>query len=250
MGKPAFFLIHGAWHWGGCFQKVADELASAGHPVATPDLASHGYNATPWQAVDSMATYTAPVRALLAQVPEPVILVGHSLGGSVLSYLAATMPEKIRALVYLAAFMTPAGKTTNEYSRMAAEDPSCAGFLQLLSPTADKAGLALDLSRPELLHSALYADCSAHDVAVSRRNVIPITSRVPIFHPSEALSAHERHYIICTQDQVVPPFLQRRMVADSPGTVAHELASGHFLFFSMPEALAEVLGRIAGSLSK
>ena len=243
---PAFFLIHGAWHWGGCFQKVADELAAAGFAVATPDLASHGYNSLPWQAVDRMETYTAPVRALLAQSPAPVILVGHSLGGSVLSYLAQTMPEKIKALVYLAAFMTPEGKTTNEYSRLAADDPSCAGFFQLLSTTPDKAGLVLDLSQPTLLHSALYEDCSAHDVEVARRNLAPITSRVPIFHASGALTAHPRHYILCTQDKVVPPFLQRRMVADCPGTQVHELSSGHSPFFSAPAALAALLSRIAG----
>ena len=53
--RPLIVLVHGAWHWGGCLQKLADVLAQRGYPTATPDLASHGYDATPYNAVSDSA---------------------------------------------------------------------------------------------------------------------------------------------------------------------------------------------------
>ena len=77
-----FILIHGSWHWGGCFVKVANILAANGHAVITPDLASHGFDPTPTHAVTDLPTYAAPVRAALEQVKGKAILVGHSVGGA------------------------------------------------------------------------------------------------------------------------------------------------------------------------
>lgn len=247
MSKTPICLLHGAWHWGGCYQKLATLLASAGHPVITPDLASHGYSPIPWQSIRSMADYTAPVQAALAQSPEPVILLGHSLGGSSLAYLAQTMPEKIKSIVYLAAFMVPPGKTINDYSRSYATNPLSASFFKLISPTSDKSGLCLDLSQPDLLREAFYGQCTAHDIDIARRNAIPINSRVPMFFASESLSSLPRHYITCAQDHAIPLTTQLQMIAESPGTIVHGLESDHSPFFSAPAALAAILAHIAAS---
>src|SRR3954452_20947803 len=76
--KALIVMVHGSWHWGGCFHKVADLLAQRGYPVVTPDLKSHGYDATPYNAVTDMDDYCAPVEEIIVNAAEPVVLLGHS----------------------------------------------------------------------------------------------------------------------------------------------------------------------------
>jgi len=54
-------LIHGSWHWAGCFHKLEPLLKAAGHTVQSINNASHGGDDTAWDAIDSMATYNKPV---------------------------------------------------------------------------------------------------------------------------------------------------------------------------------------------
>ncbi len=113
--KPKIIMVHGSWHWGGCFQKVADRLALAGYPVATPDLTSHGYDPAAYDSFTSIDAYAQPVEAMLQKSDEKVVLFGHSMGGVTLTYLAEKYPEKIAKLIYLTAFMAPQGKKALDY---------------------------------------------------------------------------------------------------------------------------------------
>jgi pimeloyl-ACP methyl ester carboxylesterase len=97
--KATIVMIHGAWHWGGCFQKVATAVAASGHPVILPDLKSHGYSPATYDQVTSMADYVAPVAAILENATSPVVLLGHSMGGASLTWLAERYPGKIRKLI-------------------------------------------------------------------------------------------------------------------------------------------------------
>ena len=179
--KPTIVMVHGAWHWGGCFLQVANLLTQMGYPVVMPDLKSHGYSAATYDQVTDMADYAAPVSAILQAAASPVVLLSHSMGGVTLTYLAELYPEKIRTLVYLTAFMTPSGKSANSYifSTAHATDPAAAELFQLLSASSDSKGVVLDVSQPALVKAAFYADCSDHDVAIAKANIIPINSNVP-----------------------------------------------------------------------
>lgn len=240
-----YVLMHGAWHWGGCFQKVAAELLAAGHNVAMPDLATHGFDTTPPGTVADMAQYTAPARRMITASSEPVILLGHSMGGASVTYLGEQMPEAIKALVYLTAFMVPNGKTPNDYimSEPIATNPKTAELLQILSPTAT--GLAMDASNMALIKAALYGDCSDHDISVAMGNIIPVQSFIPVITPSETTAARfgslRRVYIECTEDKAIAIETQRLMQADSPGTEVLTMHTSHSPFFSQPEALAALL---------
>lgn len=245
MNKVPFFLIHGAWHWGGCFQKTANLLGASGHAVVTPDLASHGYSKASWQSVDSMETYTASIAALLSKSAEPVILLGHSMGGASISYLAQMMPEKIKALVYLTAFMTAPGKSAHDYITPCAGDPVSASLFKLLSPVDSGAGLRLDLTRPSLLRDAFYANCSDRDFEVASHNVTETNSCIPVLFTPDAPISIPRYYISCTQDHAIPPTIQQQMINDLPGAVVYEIESDHSPFFSAAEELTEILRKIA-----
>jgi pimeloyl-ACP methyl ester carboxylesterase len=240
-----FVLMHGAWHWGGCFQKVANELLVLGHNVAMPDLATHGFDTTPAGTVADMAQYTAPARRLIEASSEPVILLGHSMGGASCTYLGEQIPEKIAALVYLTAFLVPNGKVPNDYimSETALANPKTAELMQLLSPTAT--GLQLDVNKPDLIKAAFYADCTDHDIAIAMRNNIPIQSFIPIITPAETTESRfgslRRVFIECTEDKAIAIETQRQMQADSPGTEVLTMPTSHSPFFSAPAALARLL---------
>lgn len=245
MAKSTIVLIHGSWHWGGCFQKVADRLAVSGYPTLTPDLTSHGYSEAAWTDVDSMETYTMPVRKLLADMDEPVVLVGHSMGGVSLTYLAETMPEKIRSLVYLTAFMTPPDKTANDYLFSYSKDPLASALFQVVAPV-DGGGLALDVEKPELVREAFYGDCSEVDLRVAKRNAVPINSAIPNVYTPRSITGIERHYITCSNDRAIPLSVQWQMIQDVPGCTVHAIGTSHSPFFSAPDQLATVLRTIAG----
>jgi len=243
-----FVLVHGAWHWGACYQKLAAELLAAGHNVAMPDLASHGFDTTPVEAVRDMAVYTAPALRMIEASSEPVVLLGHSMGGVTCSYLGEAYPEKIRTLVYLAAFMLPNGAAALSYrAEKSAEQTGTAPAIdQLLTPT--EAGLRLDTSNIEGLRAVFYADCSAQDVAVAAANISPMQALAPGVTPVATTAARFgqlwRVYIECTQDQAIPIATQRQMQADVPGAEIFMLDASHSPFFSQPAALGAILTRL------
>ena len=105
-----FVLVHGAWHGGWCWYKVVSLLRQQGHTVLAPDLPAHGRDQTPINSV-SMGSYAQRVADVMRTVGEPVILVGHSMGGFVISAAAEQQPESVAKLVYLAAFLLDDGQT-------------------------------------------------------------------------------------------------------------------------------------------
>ncbi len=103
-----FALIHGAAHGGWCWDKVVPLLQAEGHSVEAPDLPGHGKDKTPISQV-TLQAYTDRVCQVLDAQPEPVVLVGHSMGGVVIAQATESRPDKIRTLVYLTAVLAPSG---------------------------------------------------------------------------------------------------------------------------------------------
>lgn len=238
-------LVHGSWHWAGCFHKLQPLLEAAGHTVQSIDNASHGVDDTAWDAVDSMETYNKHVIAALNASEDPAILVGHSMGGVTLSHLADIMPEKVSKLVYLTAFMTTPGKTANDYIMAHAENPVCAPLWAVLTPVNEFAGLELAGDKPADVKEAFYGDCSDEDIALSAANVVSINTIIPNVYAPTTLAAHERHYITCSEDRAIPLQAQQEMIAEIPGTIVHEMGTSHSPFYSEPAKLAEIINGIA-----
>lgn len=241
--KSLIILLHGAWHWGGCFRKVADVLAQRGYPVATPDLASHGHDDTPYSAVKDMADYVRPVTAMLDAAPEPVVLLGHSLGGASVSYLAEQHPRKIRRLIYLAAYMCPPGLAVRDCAQWP-ENAAGEGH-HLLDPASPPDGSAILLDDTARVKSVFYADCSDRDVALSVANATRINPLPPLLWPTAVTPVNfgsvPRMYIECTQDRSVPLMQQRRFQKEVPGARVISLEASHSPFYSMPEQLADAI---------
>jgi len=110
-----YMLIHGAMHGAWCWERVIPLLQSSGHAVIAPDLPGHGADRTPHSAV-TLAHYIACVGELLEAAAEPVVLVGHSMGGMVVSAALDAWPAKVRHLVYISAVVPTDGESMNEAS--------------------------------------------------------------------------------------------------------------------------------------
>ncbi|WP_244830492.1 alpha/beta fold hydrolase [Caballeronia sp. TF1N1] len=250
--KQTIVLIHGAWHWGGCFQKVATLLAARGHCIIHPDLKSHGFDPATYDQVEDMADYTASVAALLESAHEPFVLLGHSMGGVSLTYLAEKYPEKISKLIYLAAFMTPPGKSANDYllSEGYTNDPSVKALFEIVNATPDGKGVALNVDDVRRVRSSFYGDCSDRDVAVAAANVARINATAPyaarIDTTKERYGSIPRVFIECTKDLALPIAQQRLMQADVPGAEVVTIETSHSPFFSQPAQLAEIIGAAIG----
>src|SRR5262245_21064899 len=108
-GMSTFVLIHGAWHAAWCWHKIVPRLEKAGHTVIAPDLPAMGRDRTPVNRV-SLAKWRDTVCAVIDSVTEPVILVGHSRGGIVISEVAEHRPERVGVLVYVAAYLLDDGQ--------------------------------------------------------------------------------------------------------------------------------------------
>src|SRR5205823_3076343 len=111
-----FVLVHGAWHGGWVWDRVAQQLKQGGHTVLTPDLPAHGDDSTPVQQV-TLQTYVDKVLGAMDGCAEPVVLAGHSMGGIFISQAAEQRPDRIRALVYVCAFLLGNGQTLLEVAQ-------------------------------------------------------------------------------------------------------------------------------------
>jgi pimeloyl-ACP methyl ester carboxylesterase len=108
-----YVFVHGAWHGGWCWHRIAAHLQRAMHRVVTPDLISLGRDRTPAGNV-TLAQWTEQITRLVTAEPEPVILVGHSRGGIVLSEVAERICERVRTLVYVTAFLLESGHSLQQ----------------------------------------------------------------------------------------------------------------------------------------
>jgi pimeloyl-ACP methyl ester carboxylesterase len=118
-----FVLVHGAWHGGWCWRRVADRLRRDGHLVFTPTLTGLGERShLLWPGID-LATHVADiVNVMQWERLSDVVLCGHSYGGFVISGVAEEMLAAIRSIVFLDAFLPESGDTIQKLTGPAVQD--------------------------------------------------------------------------------------------------------------------------------
>lgn len=237
MSSRPFILIHGAWHGAWCWQRVHPLLTQMGHQVMMPDLPSLGQDQTPL----TEATFASGVEHicdLVNRSSEPVILVGHSLGGMYISQVAEKCPEKIRWLTYLTALL-PQDNESVMAIQAANQHPDLFSLV-----TFDDSSMRLRL--PEAL-SLFYHDCLPADVQRAARLLKP-QPLVPFHAPvtlSDRYARVPRAYLACSNDRVLVPELQERFYTTTPCEHVRVLPSGHSPFFAVPTQLAACLAELA-----
>jgi pimeloyl-ACP methyl ester carboxylesterase len=111
-----FVLVHGAWHGGWCYKRVARLLRQAGHEVYTPTLTGLGERAHLMNRTIDLNTHVQDIVGVIrCEELSDVVLCGHSYGGMVIAGVAEQIAAKISALVYLDAFVPENGKSLFDY---------------------------------------------------------------------------------------------------------------------------------------
>jgi pimeloyl-ACP methyl ester carboxylesterase len=233
-------LVHGAWHGGWCWHRIVARLERAGHRALAPDLLSQGRDRTPVGSV-TLADWSNQIVALIDAQPEPVVLVGHSRGGIVLSEAAERRPGRIRILVYVTAFLLENGCTLQ---RAASEQPE-----SLVGPNMVVADDQRSVwIRDEAVRETFYGECSDEDVTLARALLVP-EPMAPLVTPVRTTDANfgtvPRMYVECSRDRAMTLRSQRRMQAALRCRDTATLDTDHSPFLSRPDELAAVLLRAA-----
>ncbi|WP_446742439.1 alpha/beta fold hydrolase [Silvibacterium acidisoli] len=114
--KNVFVLVHGGWHGGWCWRRVADQLRMKGHDVFTPTLTGSGERAHLMSSGITMQTGIEDVVGVLeAEELEHVTLVGHSAGAAVVAGVADRIPERIASLIWLDGLILKDGESLRTY---------------------------------------------------------------------------------------------------------------------------------------
>ena len=220
-------LVHGGFVDGAGWKGVYDILKQDGYDVAVVQ------NPTLSLAGDNTAT-----RQILDEQTEPVILVGHSYGGAVVS--EAGTHEKVAALVYVTAFVPDAGESVNTLiSGFPADGPQ-----PPILPPRD-GFLFLDKER---FHESFAGDVPADEAAFMADSQVPWGLDAlggPVTEP--AWRSKPSWYLVVTDDRMIPPVAQRSM-AERCGAKVTEVPGSHAIYVSRPEAVAEIIKDAAAAL--
>lgn len=235
-----FLLVHGAWHSGWCFGPLSEILRSQGHRVIAPDLPGMGGDEATLSKV-TLEEWGRFVAELACEQQEPVMLCGHSRGGTVISTAAEIAPGSVRALVFVAAFMLADGDCPAAFKARMRRVNSFASHIAVVG---DSAGTRVD---PETAATFFYNTTAKEDrlEAVRRLLADPFKpSRTPLQLSAERFGTIPRYYVECTGDLIIPLCEQRLMQEALAVESVETLHCDHSPFLSDREALAQALLRI------
>ena len=234
-----YILVAGSWHGSWCWSQVVPLLERAGHRVLTPDLCDvisdqHSAAKQPLQA------WADQVAAITAAQNEPVILVGHSRAGLIISEVAERIPHKIALLVYLCAFLLKDGQTLNDIVEKSA---NAEAFSKAIIFDDDG---NCTVSR-EGVKTFFYNETPEPLVQFACERLIPETTKIwstPIHVTEPRFGSVRRAYITCAKDQAIPIAQQQAMQRATPVSHTVALESDHSPFFSRPSELVAALEHI------
>lgn len=214
--KPTIVLVHGAWADGGSWNAVTQRLQREGYPVRVPP-----------NPLRSLPGDSATVASFLSTIAGPIILVGHSYGGAVITN-AATGNRNVKALVYVDAFVPDEGETVlplaGPDSALAVDPATVFDFVPY--PGAPAGDVDLYLKR------AVFQTSFANGVPADTAALLYATQRPVTFsagnQPSGAAAwkTIPSWYLLGTQDKVIPAG-QQRFMAKRANARTVEVRAGH-----------------------
>jgi pimeloyl-ACP methyl ester carboxylesterase len=229
---PTIVLVHGAWADGSGWAGVVQRLQNDGYTVDAPPNPLRG-----------LATDSATIAGFLATISGPIVLVGHSYGGAVITN-AATGNANVKALVYIDAFMPDQGET--EYQLLGAQPGSCVAvdpkkvFNLAPYPGAPKGDFDV------YLKPAVFRTCFANLVPAQAAAIMATAQRPPTLSAGSqksgvpAWKTIPSWSLIGTADQVIPT-AELRFMSKRANAHITEVLAGHLSMVSRPDATTHLI---------
>lgn len=234
-------LVHGAWAGPWVWDTVLGPLRAAGHVPHALSLPGVGVWGDDDVTLDDVAAHVADH---VREFDEPVVLVGHSGGGIVVTQVAEMLPDRVAGIAYVAGMMLPSGVDFGMLcDSLGLEAP--VGISAWLQPTADGRGTAVP---PEAGAAVFFHEAAVADAIGAARRLVPQleTARLmaPMWTP-ERFGTVPRLYIEATLDRSIPLVAQREMQRLVPGARVVTLDSDHAPQLSARDELASTLAEFA-----
>jgi pimeloyl-ACP methyl ester carboxylesterase len=231
--KPTIVLVHGAWANGSSWNGVVERLQADGYTVDVP--------ANPLQGLTYDPEYIAD---FLHSITGPIVLVGHSYGGAVITN-AATGDSQVKALVYVDAFAPDQGQTVGQLvssspgSCVLAADPTT--IFNLATYPGAPAGVA-----DAYYKQSLFPACFANGLPLSEAKVLAATqeplSTIALSQPSgvPAWKTIPSWAVVGTADHVIPPAVQLAMARHAHAHIT-EVNAPHLSMIKAPGVVTQVI---------
>jgi pimeloyl-ACP methyl ester carboxylesterase len=238
--KPSIVLVHGAWADGSSWSSVISRLQEEGYTVYAPPNPLRG-----------LASDSAYLASFLKTITGPIVLVGHSYGGAVITN-AATGNSNVKALVYVDAFVPDAGESLGALASVPpppGQNGSCVGG----DPTQIFNFVPIAGDVDLYLKPSLFPSCFANDLKVDKAAVLASEQRPVVlsaFNEKSGAPAWKTipsWYLVGKLDLVIPPFAQLFMAQRAHATIVYVNAA-HPAMISHPEAVADLIEQAAKSL--
>ena len=227
MTKPSIVFAHGLWADGSCFQKLIPTLQADGHEVI---CSQHG--------LDSLKGDVQCVTRCFRRVSGPVVLVGHSYGGTLITH--AGMDDRVAALVYIAALAPDADETSQSQQ---AKFPVTEVFSHI------------EIADGRIWLSQDGVAAFAGDLPEAEQKLVWATQAVPVPDlftqkvDGVAWKSKPSWYIVAKNDRTVHPDLER-FVAKRMNATITETDSSHVPMLSQPKLVLDVIRAAASAIAK
>ncbi|HEY4063652.1 MAG TPA: alpha/beta hydrolase [Puia sp.] len=228
-------LVHGAWSDASAWDNTAPILKAQGYDVITINLPGHGKDNISFAGI-TMLSYVEVVKKAIGD-RRNVILVGHSMAGFVISEVAEQIPDQIKRLIYLAAFLPANGESL---LALAQSDPdSHIGKYLQINQNEGNANIAKDgiidvfaADAPQPVADHLLANFRSEPLA-------PFAA--PATLTEAGFGRVEKVYIYTVNDHAISYTFQQKMVKKSTLARTYALPSSHTPFITMPGVLAAII---------
>ncbi len=227
-----FVLVHGAWHGGWCWRRVSDLLTRKGHRVFAPTMSGVGERS---HQLDGSINLTTHIEDILGVVKweglSDIVLCGHSYGGMVITGVADRIPDKIRSLVYLDAFVPENGQSLWD---LQAPDRRPG----IIDGAGAKGGLAVP-PMPAAFFKVNAKDAAWVDSQCTPQPLGTMLEKVKVNGAHKSIT--KRTYILAG-DYAGPIFSKTyAALKNDKAWATHSVPSGHDVMLDQPEMLADLL---------
>jgi len=239
MKSQPFVLVHGLWHGGWCWSRVAEILRDRDNRVHTPTNTGVGERSHLLNKDITLATFVEDVvQHIRYEQLNEIILVGHSFGGATITGVADKVRDKIAKLVYLDGAILESGETW-----MSLLDAELAKVRKNLAQSSSN-GLSLPPAKPEAMGVVSEEDSAFFQSRLTPHPFATMTTALDLERPvGDGLDVHSSQ---CTNPAYPPAGLSLARAKTKRWKIT-QIATGHDAMVLAPELVADELDRIASS---